>query len=366
MMRNKLATALYCLLIAWTSQAESIPLTITAVGVSRDLFEPEQGESVSIHYHLNVMGKAKVKIYDDRDLLIRTLNNPQFAQGDQAITWDGKDHQGRVVPREVYRYTIEAESNDGQQAVYDLSDLNYGRALRISTVHWDKVSGEIKYRLPSHARVNIRIGLKDGGPLLRTLVNWLPRRAGTQTERWDGLDASKVLNVSEHEKLELQVMAYGLSSNALFVGAKPAKTSLIDHQSWSQLVYRNHKRRPLKMRDYRQQGSLQRKDFLLSMEIQDFSDAPTKDGFPVISGISPILLNVDTNQQMWALNRRFEMVVYVDGLFNYENETGFLPSTYDWDTSRLTNGVHYLTANLLGYEGNMGMSTLKVWVENPK
>ena len=46
----------------------------------------------------------------------------------------------------------------------------------------------------------------------------------------------------------------------------------------------------------------------------------------------------------------------------FENETGFLPMTWNWDTSNASPGIHYLTANLRGYEGNFGMATVKVRV----
>ena len=52
-----------------------------------------------------------------------------------------------------------------------------------------------------------------------------------------------------------------------------------------------------------------------------------------------------------------------DGIFVFENETGFLPMTWNWDSTSVNPGTHYLTANLRGYEGNFGIATLKVDVE---
>ena len=62
------------------------------------------------------------------------------------------------------------------------------------------------------------------------------------------------------------------------------------------------------------------------------------------------------------LAERFETVFYLDGRYEFENEVGFLPATWVWDPEGANEGVHYLTGNLLGYEGHFGIATVKVYV----
>ena len=60
------------------------------------------------------------------------------------------------------------------------------------------------------------------------------------------------------------------------------------------------------------------------------------------------------------LSERCEAVFFVDGQFVFEREIGFLPMTWTWAPTFTTPGTHYLTANVRGYEGHFGMTTLRV------
>ena len=46
-------------------------------------------------------------------------------------------------------------------------------------------TGEIKYTLPEPASVRLRIGIRNGGPMLRTLLDWELREKGPHVEVWD-------------------------------------------------------------------------------------------------------------------------------------------------------------------------------------
>jgi hypothetical protein len=85
-------------------------------------------------------------------------------------------------------------------------------------------------------------------------------------------------------------------------------------------------------------------------------------GVPIVSGVTPVRLDVEAVDRERALSRRFEPVFFVDGQFAFENEVGFVPMTWNFDPATLNEGEHFLTVNLRGYEGNFGMATLKVIV----
>ena len=51
---------------------------------------------------------------------------------------------------------------------------------------------------PLVSRVLIRLGIHNG-PMLKTLVDWKPRIAGSITEYWDGRDEDKVIRVRDHK-----------------------------------------------------------------------------------------------------------------------------------------------------------------------
>jgi hypothetical protein len=58
-----------------------------------------------------------------------------------------------------------------------------GEIVHPKQVQLDATSGLVAYVMLKPARVRIRLGIRDGGPLLRTLADWAPRPAGLQREQ---------------------------------------------------------------------------------------------------------------------------------------------------------------------------------------
>ena len=76
-------------------------------------------------------------------------------------------------------------------------------------------------RIAEAARVNIRVGLKNFGPLMKTVIDWVPSAGGFQQEHWDGMDQSAVLDLIQHPKLHIVVDAFTLDANTILVGSSP-------------------------------------------------------------------------------------------------------------------------------------------------
>lgn len=343
--------------------AAGIPaLEISGVRHDRDHFDPASQESVTIRYTLTDPATVTLNIFDGRDLLIRSLESGvPLKSGEHTWQWDGRDQADRIVPPGAYHYTLQA-SGSGETVEYDLTDLTGGDDLAARDVEWMPDEDTLHYILPGNARVNIRIGLKDGGPLLRTLVNWVPRRRGEQTEVWDGMDESDVLDLANHPKLLIAVQAFSLSDNTLLVGPETNENRLINDMPWGE-TRREPKRHPRKrMYAHAQQPLESRGDFSIALMLPD-DLARTEEGAAEVAGIVPVRLDIDQKDRLRALTRRFETVFYLDGVFIFENEAGFLPMTWNWDATAVNPGTHYLTANLRGYEGNFGIATLKVDVK---
>jgi hypothetical protein len=84
-----------------------------------------------------------------------------------------------------------------------------------------------------------------------------------------------------------------------------------------------------------------------------------------ISDQVPLKADVAEAQRQRVIERRFEAAFYVDGVFSHENELGYVPLGWTWDSSQVNDGEHVLTLNIRGYEGNFGTATVKVVVDNP-
>lgn len=336
-------------------------LEIKNVRADRQAFDPRQGEQVEIHFEISQSAAVELQLYDGRDLLVREIES-EFPAGAHALVWDGRDGEGRIVPAEAYRYVLRAATKDDQSQIFDLSDLTGGQRLTAQNVTWDAEEGRIQYRLPEAARVAIRIGLKDNGPLLRTLIDWVPRPRGRNTQTWDGWDESGVLRLADHPKLSIFVDAYALSDNTLLVGPPP------DQVAFTPLAHGQRQKRPSepsaeKRMHYHPQQPLEgRGDVDVALELA--GDHPvTEDGVPIVSGAVPIRFDVAPHDRGRAVNRRFETVFFLDGTFAYENEVGYVPVTWQWDADSVNPGPHYVTVNFRGYEGNFGVATLKLHVD---
>lgn len=342
-----------------TQKSVPAPFHITDVHVDRDRFDPGKGERVAVQYNIDDAAKVVLHIYDGRDGLIYRSETQDVSAGEHELSWDGTDATGVAVPPEAYSYVIVATNEKGT-VTHDLTDLTGSEALIVADPQWDAATGKLRYRLDRPARVNVRFGLMDG-PYMRTVIDWVPRDAGDQIEAWDGWDTSRVLSLAKHPMLSPTVRAYTLPNNTIFVGPNPNEVRFV---AMPPLGNRARQRKPEKTRMYfhADQPLETRGDIPVSLSI---SGAAERDdaGRWVVSGLVPIRLDVPREVRARVLERRFEPAFYTDGIYVFETEVGVLPITWQWDSTVVNPGEHYITANIRGYEGNYGAATLKVWVK---
>lgn len=339
-------------------------LRITQVRADRTHFDPARDEAVEIWFHIDKPAAVALSIYDGSDRRVAQVEGGELAAGEHVLRWDGRDARQRPVPSEAYTYTLTATVPKGQ-VTFDLTDLTGGEALVVKDVRWDADAGQVRYRLDQPARVNIRFGLRDGGPYVRTLVDWVPRPAGAHSEAWDGWDASRAMNLARHPKLATAVKAYSLPENTVFVGAPPRQVAFTDLPRTTVRPRTDAAPRPKRMYFHADQPLATRGDIAAALTV-DPSLQQDAQGRWIVSGPMPIRLDVPAADRARVLQRRFETVFYVDGVYTFESELGYLPTTWVWDPRTVNEGEHFVTTNIRGYEGNFGTATLKVWVKHPK
>ncbi|MGH8238625.1 MAG: hypothetical protein ACREXP_16610 [Steroidobacteraceae bacterium] len=306
---------------------------------------------------------VNLQLYDGRDLLIREIRSSgTLPQGEHSLSWDLRDSQRRLVPAEAYTYALEARDAQGRTVRHDVADATGGDDLAARDVKWDAANGRLSYVLDRPVRVSIRIGLSDGGPLLRTLRDWVVRPAGAQQESWDGKDASGVIAVGAHPKLNISVQAFALPENSILVGAPPASVNLVRDLPADTPARPKSASAPKRMYAHSQQSLESRGDFNVHLTLPK-TLARSAD-VAIVSEPIAVRLDVAAADRERALSRRFEPVFFIDGQFAFENEVGFVPMTWNFDPATLNEGEHYLTVNLRGYEGNFGIATVKILVKH--
>lgn len=341
-------------------------LEITHVQHEPAAFDPSKGQKAKVRFHLSEPARVRVRIFDGRNLQVREIAPARaLPAADQTVTWDGKDSRGRRVPPEAYVYTIEAQNAAGELVEWDLSDHTGGNAVELKQVEWNPDKGSISYIATKLARVNVRVGIKSHGPLLRTVVDWAPRTAGGHTEAWNGKDASNVLDVSRDPDLEIAATGFSLSDNTILVLPEPRTVKLIEDLPAPRVERKLKKTVAPKMYAHQQQAADQRRDFPLTLLLP--SDVKVaRDGIPIIRGPVAVRLEVPKSDALRALNERFEAVFFIDKQFVFETEVGFLPLTWQWNPDGVADGIHYISANVRGYDGHFGMATIRVRFESTR
>lgn len=355
--RSLLAAVVACAAVTAPARA----LEITYVQHQPAAFDPRKKEHVTLRFRLSESARVEANFFDVRDVRIRTIAPAKsFAAGDHEIRWDGRDQRGEPVPPEAYLYTLVATSESRERVEWDVTDYTGGEPVRAQAVKWDAKAGKLSYFLPRASRVNVRLGLADDGPLMRTLLDWVPRTIGQQMEPWDGKDQSGSLDLSQHPGLMPSVTAFALSDNTVFVLPAPREIGLGDSIPEPRIERAKKKEVPKRNFAYGQQRFAERKDFPLQLTLAE--KHPVDDeGMPVMDSSSSIAVRIDLppREQSRAANERFEVLFFVDGQMVFENEIGFLPMTWTWNLQGINEGVHYVTANLRGYDGHYGVATLR-------
>lgn len=350
--------ALVSLLVS-AAPAQAV-VEISNVRHSPAAIDPARGVELAVQLAITEPARVRVDVYDPRDVRVRRIESDGLLEkGSHTLVWDGRDDEGRVVPPEAYHYVVEATGRDADHYVFDLTDSTGHAPVDATDVRWDAEAGVVRFRLSEPSRVSVRLGLLNGGPILASLVDWMPRSAGPQAVHWNGRDRSDVVDLAAHPKLGISVVAYSLPMNAVLVGPVDEMRRLSRTDDGNADVRASERKSRF--------GDLARKPYDdlppldLSLALPE-TLARTAEGVPILEGRVPVQVDVGNGGRSRALAEGFEMLFFVDGGFAYEEEMGYLPANWMLDTSSMNAGLHYVTGNLMGYEGGLGTATLEVLV----
>ena len=355
---------------------------VSDVVSERPSFRPQEGGAAAWRYRTSVASRVTASIYDARDLLVRTLvAGSDLPAGDHRLSWDGRDDDGRTAPPGYYLLTIESKSG-GEAVLYDPSDSTGGELTQVSAAGYDAGASAVRYALQKPSLLRIHLGLKGDGPLLRTLVDWVARGPGEHLEPWDGWDSSGVIRFADSRDLDVQIWAYALPVNAVVVDppapavvpaaarpagagsatlstppARPARLQFLDLPAG----------RPARPRGaapphemYNHWGHDRRLCHNPSAELTVMGGAPRERGVVVVAGDVSLGLKLSDDEASFLQDERFETVIYIDGVFQSEEEQGYLPFTWKLKRDMLTPGEHVITFMVRGYEGHFGSSSIRV------
>lgn len=329
-------------------------------------FNPDIGERVAVSFETREAAVVQLEIYDELDRRVALIGDRALLQpGTHALAWDGRDLDGNRVPPEAYRYVLIAKSERSDQVFrHDPAQARDDFESDWLDASWSRDTKTVDYRLEKPSRVRIRIGLRNDGPLLRTVVNWAPRDQGDQSESWDGMDESGVVNLSRHPNLAASVVAFALPMNTVLVGPPAAKPVFLEQSAELSNRTNTPDGAEFQMFDYANQRPERRRDFPVELILAGsaISGAPTSQA-EVVTGKQRIEISMSDRDLSMLMDEGFEAVFFIDGRREFEAEVAFFPIVWDLDTANLTEGEHLLTVNLRGFEGHFGIASRAIQVE---
>lgn len=317
-------------------------------------------DRIAVRFKLDEPAEMVLNIYNKYDRLIKQVRSDgQLPAGESQLVWQLDDIAGNAALDEAYHYTLVA-SNGEQSVVYDMTELSGNKRLAPKNLKWDKNNKAIHYLLAKPARVRIRAGIPNGGPLLRNLVDWAPRSYGQNIENWDGYDTNKQLDIAQLDATEIYVEAYTFSQNTIVVNrgnTQNTNTATPPAIQTGQAKFRTSS----KSRKFQSLLAEQQPDYQLGIALSgDKVDATTQ---PVtVKDKVRISLDVAENEVTRMVRDRFEPTLFINHQYYSSIESGFLPISWTLNVDELPAGIHTITANVRGYYGQFGMATRKIRV----
>lgn len=198
-------------------------------------------------------------------------------------------------------------------------------------VAFDLAKGEIRYTLPKDALVRLRIGISNGGALLRTLIDWEPRTAGPHVETWDKKDDTGKVSFIDREDIMAVLASLPLDET-------------------ERAQYKGN------IRGFRKSPRFE-------VTFPDSQNQSTA-GEPILKGKAAIRAALDAEDKLWLTETRYEEVLFLDEVYLTEWESGVDPFNYQLDTAHLNNGFHTLTVNLASFAGDIATKSYRILVNN--
>jgi hypothetical protein len=310
---------------------------------------------------------ASVKLYDIDGYLVRSLVSKRSAKkGYNTIKWDGKDDAANYLPAGAFTYLIEAISLDSKETVfYDLTDQTFGKELTLRSLSYDDKTGKIEYVLPKAAMLRIRAGIKEGGPLLATLIDWQPQQAGRHQYLWSGKIGLDDVDLKSHPNVEFNLTTYSLPENSILIKYTNPQPNILPKVQSSSAKRRTRATSPFKKYLHATHPRAKCREPRFAIEFPHVSEY-ADDGAPIVSGVVPVRIIIDKQDKKLLQDERYEIVFFVDFVFLYEEEEGISPFTYFFDTKGMSEGRHLITVNVYGFKDHIGTETRSVDVKRAK
>ena len=312
------------------------------------------GDGVRLALQLSHAADLLLEIHDGVET-VRELEFPGRGSGPQTVPWDVRDAAGRPVAAGVYALRLETRNAAGTQH-WGGRSLAAGEEILAQRLTYDRETRQMRFHLPTASYLQVQVRLRDF-PHLHTPLDWEARPAGWHTVEWDGWDTSRVFALAEDPRLRFELLAYALPRHAVIVQGGPAAAAPSHAAAGRVPVYHSGA-------DCLQAGNLPRlcRAPRFTLELPEvFGETP--EGLPRVRGEVPVRIRLAPQDRTPLLQSRFEVMVFVDTEFWFEEEEGTHPLSFSLDTQSLPPGEHVLTVNVVSYDNRRATRSLRFYKE---
>lgn len=354
----------FCLVLG-LGMAAAGQATVGIGDYERYEFNPSRGQTFEIPVRTQVAGTVEIHLYSPDGDRLRTLSTKAPVEaGLHRIGWDGRDTRGMTVPDEAYVPVVRFMPAEGGEAVeeYDPREFSGGEEIRIKPQV--ESSGQIHFQLERPARILARAGIRSG-PMMASMANWQVRGPGRNIVPWNGHDRDGLVNLLENDRLALLVTGYELPRHSILTSGNRELSygAWRDAHGWSsempdfsEVVLERDDRRVSRHFYLPRSTDI---DPRITLDLRD--ELPVnEEGIPIVSG--PVTLRVDMHEEdRWAMQQSlYEVSFFIDQTFVSEEEQGYVPLSWRWNPAGLAPGVHVVTVNVSGFNGQVGVKSLRV------
>ncbi len=195
----------------------------------------------------------------------------------------------------------------------------------------------VSFTLPKPAWLKVQVG-QSRGALFQVPVKWVAVRAGHYKINLDGSLPYPFGNFWNDSRMLVRVRAIALPSNFILVGG-PGGSALEQGVPASSV----------------RQGALPigvQAESPIEVEVTGQQGVSSIDQLPIVGSDAKLRINVPKGRGRDALFAgRYELMVYLDGQFLFEDEDCSLPTTLPLGLENISSGRHCLLVNLVGQQG---------------
>lgn len=339
---------------AWWGRLSHPSRHFRGVLLSRRVLDPKFGDTCEVTFEATEPGSApRMDVVDAAGRIVRSGIQASTAS-DSHLAWDGTDEGGAPVSG-LHFLRLVAEDEAGEVR-WDPSRSSGGEYVSVSGLTLNDGEERVEFVLDDLALVRVRVGLAEG-PLLSAPMNWRVLGPGAAVVPVEGIGAPGWPGLWRMPDRRTWVTSWRLPDNAIWVVGDDAEA--LAREDW--LHHYRGSQRKLFLHALHEPSAC--RDVAVQATVRPPEGSTGTPG-PVVADRASIRIDALTDRDRRLLeDSRFEVMIYIDGQFLFEDEDAALPYSYTLDVSRFPEGEHSFLAVVAGYQDHQGAAFASFRIE---